>query len=218
MIELLLFVAALALIDGLASPATLGGVLYLLSRPHPLRSGLAFTAASLAVYVVVGLLLEGGLRLVAGWSVIDARLAQALAEIVVGGLLVLAGDRSRRRPASEVRPAERRWGRSFGAALLGLTVTTADLTTAAPYLAAIERINSAGLTAAGTVLAILWYDAVYILPMLLLFGTPAALRRRSAGRLPAASSVRRRVGRWLGWLMILVGAGLVLDGAVSFLR
>ena len=158
----------LAAVDSL-NPATLVAITLILlgSRQHPLAEALGFVAGAFASVFVVGLTLYFGAEAAAS-SITGALTWVRRGAFGLAGLVLLVSAfrslRTRRRSAIQL-PV---WFTPTTAAGLGVIMTAADLPNAFPYFIAIERLLTAEVGAADSVLVLLAYGVIYCLPCLLL--------------------------------------------------
>ncbi len=106
--------------------------------------------------------------------------------------------------------------RPMHALMLGLTVTAAELPTALPYLAGIGVIAEAKLNPLQVATALLVYNVVFVLPLLVLLGLYLILRQTRAAWL---AKLERLVSQWLPRLvpmfLVLLGSALLAISLAS---
>ena len=89
---------------------------------------------------------------------------------------------------------------------------------ALPYFAALDQILRADASATGAVLALLWYNAVFLLPLVLVPVLSLVLGARSQPFFDAVSRFSEVWGRRLiAAALLLLGGLLVADGLGWFL-
>ncbi|MFD3683746.1 GAP family protein [Nocardiopsis sp. NPDC058631] len=218
--EVLLPVSGLALLDTL-SPATLGISLYvLLSGARSVARPLfAFLGTVALFYFALGcaLMLGFGLLLDALGGVADSAPAGWAMALLGGGLLVYSF-------LLPNKPREQRRPTSFRtAAMIGLGLATGLLEggTAFPYFGAIGIMTTAELPAVAWLPLLAAYNAVMVLPPVLLYLGHRALGARIRPRLEHwRSRIEAGSREAMGWIVGLVGflllvSGLARTGAVA---
>jgi hypothetical protein len=89
---------------------------------------------------------------------------------------------------------------------------------ALPYFAAVDQILRADASTSGAVLALLWYNALFLLPLALVPLARLALGSRSQPFFDAVSRFFEVWGRRLiAAVLLVLGALLVVDGVGWFL-
>lgn len=168
----------LAALDSL-NPATLVAITLILlgSRQHPLAEAFGFVAGAFASVFVVGLALYVGAEAAAS-SITGALTWVRRGAFGLAGLVLLVSAlrslRTRHRSAIQL-PA---WFTPATAAGFGVIMTAADLPNAFPYFIAIERLLTAEVGIAHSVIVLLAYGVVYCLPCLLLLALGLARGQR----------------------------------------
>ena len=196
-------VVVLAVLLGGARP-------YLGSTTFLLGIGLSYLAAGLLIVLGLGPILDGLSERLTHWWKHPTTLDIVLG-IVIGAVMVIFGYRlatarqekgkQKMEMASEgISP----W-QAFG---LGAGSTLAGLWGALPYFAAIDQILKANLSILEAVLALGYYNLIFILPLAALVVIRAALGARAAGLFDA---VNRLFSVWGKRLLI---AGLIIVGLV----
>jgi hypothetical protein len=198
----------------------------LLTRPpRPLRSAIVFGAGAAVPLLVIGTIALVSVHItVSAISDEQALLASAIADIVVGALLLLvatwllwstpaAADRD---PSADALASARRgWPRTF---LRGAGVMTTDLSTLAMFAAAAKDIalGRIGLDLEAAVfLLVLGITLVTAWLPPLLFGTSQGFAQRL---LPPIGRAVDRHGRRIGEILLTaVGAYLVIRGSVALI-
>ena len=209
----------LALVDSL-NPSVIAVTIYLvLTGRDVVRRVLVYVCAVFLFYLTAGLLLVTGLTAVLRrWGdAVDSPAAYA-AQAAVGAAMLLYGalaPSTGNRPPRERRPHDLRLAALFA---LGLTVSLVEFATALPYLAAIGLIGQAGLSPAAFLPLLVLYNAVMVLPPLVLLAATSL----------AGNDLRSRLDRWRPALtrsvrttfltvLAVVGFYLLADALVFFL-
>lgn len=179
MIGTLLSLLGLALLDSL-NPSALAVTIYLLLRGTPYAAKvLTYVVAVFASYLGIGVLLMLGLGSV--WGYVDgpgAYAVQGVAGALLLGYSLLAPDKPRgerkvRAPRSVGLPA---------VFLLGGGITVVEFSTAFPYLGALAILANADLDAALWLPILAAYNAIFVLPPLLLLAAYGAFGSRLTER------------------------------------
>lgn len=217
-IDLLLALLPLALLDCL-NPVSIGGVAYLLLSPRPLARSASFIAGVFVAYFAGGVLVFIGM----GAALRDlfsqpGGPASYVALAVVGALLLAAGLWVRRSPPSGETAQKAGWGQHPTSAFLcGAVATASDLPTAFPYIIGVERMVAAGMGLVEVLGALALYNAVFVLPLLVMLGAYLRLRGGSAAFLRGCE---RRLTEWsrpaMVWAMYALGAFLLVNSALYF--
>jgi cytochrome c biogenesis protein CcdA len=212
-VRLLSLVVSIALADSL-NPSTIGPGLYLASGKRPRSSLTQFTAAVFAVNLLGGLVIALG----PGQAVLalvphPGPTARYILELIAGVVMLIGAAilwRRRGKLARHGLPSPSAGGKS--SFLLGVTIAGVELPTAFPYFAAIAAIVGSGLAAGSQVFALAVYNAVFVLPMILMIITIAV----------AGDESERFLGRardWLQahWPVLLSGLALLAGAYVTVL-
>jgi cytochrome c biogenesis protein CcdA len=213
----LLGLLALALVDSI-NPSAIVVTLYLLSRDSVPSQVVAYVAAIFVTYLTLGALMMSGveaflpsLRTMGG-----GRLGLALEGLIGLALLLYAiRARSMSTSAPQVEPS----GSTYAAlALLGVTVTAMELPTAMPYFAAIAILTSADLPIARWLPLLVLYNAIFVLPPLLLLAGHGLFGKRLDARY-AALRDRLQAGarETMLWIAGLVGGALLVSSVVELI-
>ncbi|WP_180536007.1 GAP family protein [Micrococcus luteus] len=211
MSELLVAVAGLALLDSL-NPSAITVALLLslrrLGRPRLLLRNVGAYAAGITVsMVVIGVLLMLGMPAV--FAILTASVPERtidLIQLCIGVALLLFGGllptRSRRRPPTLDRSG-------WGLFALGLAVTTVELTSALPYLAAIGMLTQAALPPLVWGPVLVAYSLITVAPVLAIGVVAAALGERIRPWAERNAQRLQDTGRGLVLTIVFV-VGLIL--------
>ena len=203
----------LALLDSF-NPSALAVTIYLVLQGRPyVAKVLTYVSAVFVSYLGIGVLLMFGLGSVWGYVSGSAAYAvQGVAGALLLGYALFAPDAPRKKkvraPLAVGLPA---------VFLLGVTITAVEFTTAFPYLGAIAVLTNAEMGVAGWLPVLVAYNAIFVLPPLLLLAIYGAFGAR----------MRERFGRWrdrfeggsrgtLLWMLGIVGFLLLADSLASF--
>jgi hypothetical protein len=103
-------------------------------------------------------------------------------------------------------------------ALLGVTVTIMELPTAVPYLGAIALLTTADLPMARWLPLLVLYNAIFVLPpVLLLVGHIVFGRRLDAWYADLRERLQAGARETLLWIFGLVGGGLLVTSVVEYI-
>lgn len=217
MIALLVILTPIALINSVAMlPSSIAGVAAALGARKPILTASGFIAGRFVPHFTFGLLLTFGLD--AAFNRLEvwtrdawqdpATLVVAL-QLIIGTAMVVFGYRLSR--VSGYRPdgAPSKPMTPVGAFSVSAGLTIVGLPGALLYFAAIDQILKADLTAPGIVKAVLYYNVIYLLPLMLIVVSRGLL---GTGVNPIFSAVARFLQRRGKQLMFfgLLGLGVVL--------
>ena len=118
--------------------------------------------------------------------------------------------RRRRKLARHELPSPSAGGKS--SFLLGVTIAGVELPTAFPYLAAIAAIVGSGLAAGSQILALVVYNLVFVLPLILMVVTITVAGDRAQPILEKGRDVLQR-----HWPALLAGLALLAGMYVTVL-
>ena len=207
----------IALVDSL-NPSALVVTTLLLAGADPYRRALAYIAGIASTYYLVGVAVALGASDLLT-AVVDAFKRPAVGfgiEAVLGLVLIAFAGRKPRPEASA--PTVR--GTSLAAAFLtGVTVTAIESTTALPYIGALTALVRADVPLGQTMIALLAYNFVFVLPPLLLVGLHATRPGKAAA---AVTRVRRGLARLntrpIRALVAVLGLLMLADALYFFVR
>jgi len=220
----------IALLDSASIlPLCLVFLVVLLAGPRPVLGSMAHIAGVLAANVVCGLVLLFGLESVFDeinayavrlWN--DPNTEELVLQILLGLLACGFGLRMARGMArgAKAREAESEPDRLSPARafVAGAGLVVVGLPGALPYFAAIDLILRADLGLPHQVSALIFYNVIFVLPLIAMVGLRLALGARSLGLLGA---VKRTFDEWSGRLigaaLFVLGAVLIVDGIGWFL-
>lgn len=215
---LIVAIVVIAALDSL-NPSLFLGQFYLMTTPNPVRRMGAYIAGLLTVNFVGGVLFLAGFtaflaQLLARLStdfVYATLLAIGVGLVIFGLWLRVTGERP---TGSNLIPSATTPGLlpTFG---LGALIMLNELTTALPYVAAIERISAAGLPWASSIVLLLLYNLVFSLPLLLFLVLFIRLRVRFTAQIERISNGVHvwtlrifKYGALVAGIALIAGAGL----------
>jgi cytochrome c biogenesis protein CcdA len=224
-LALLLSLAALALVDSTSIGTLIIPVFLMLSADRAVPRRVLIYLLTVAVfYFAVGVLLMFGLMPLLA-SVGDGPVLRWV-ELAAGvGLFALSFRFDPKRVAARGAKDRSTWARdkaakvggsSWGMVLLGVTAAGIEVATMLPYLAAVGLMVGAGLSAAVWIPTLTAYNALMVLPALVLLAARSVARHRM-------DKVLNRVGAWmsrhaasaLSWTLGIIGFLLARDAALS---
>lgn len=205
MLRLLGLVISIGLADSM-NPSTIAPGLYLATTRHARGALMQFTAGVFAVNFVGGAIIALG----PGQAVLalvpsPSDTARHILEVLAGAVMLAAAVmlwKKRAGLSQRQLPSPSAQGKS--SALLGATITAIELPTAFPYFAAIAAIVGSGLDAGRQTIALVIYNACFVLPLILMIATMTVARERSTQILERAKELLQR-----HWPALLAGLALV---------
>ena len=216
MSALLALLTPIALINSIATlPAGIAGIVASLSAPKPYLTASAFIAGKFVPIFTFGLLITIGLDVAFDQIGIWAReiwhdphTSIVVLQLVIGGVMVLFGYKLSR--ASQDRPDRETSGRMtpIGAFSVAAGAAVVGLPAALFYFAAIDQILRADLTVPGIVRAVLYYNIIYLSPLVLIVLTRRLVGSRAD---PLFQALAGFFGRWGSLLHLLGKARNFLD-------
>ena len=217
-IHLLLVLFPIALIDSI-SPVRIGAMVTILCADRPVRRAQAFIVGIFVGYFLLGLAFAFfGQRLLEIDLILDPTRVNFVIGLVIGVVLLIIGGRGLRARSVEgeveVDPSKS----AGGALVTALVITVATAPSAVPLLAGINQILKSQISVSLAYLALVFYCAVYLTPLVVLLVLRVVLGER-------AETVMKKLGagaeRWMGRLMaalfILLGSANVVDALGYFL-
>ena len=189
---MLLGLLALALVDSI-NPSAIVVTLYLLSRGRVPAQVVVYVAAIFLTYLTLGMMMMSG---------IDALLPSLRTTSAAGsgsscrassGSPCCSTRSGRQRQPGRRRASSLARARIAALALLGVTVTAMELPTAVPYFGAIALLTTADLPMAQWLPLLVLYNAIFVLPPVLLLAGPRRFREA------AGCALRRPQGAITGW-------------------
>jgi cytochrome c biogenesis protein CcdA len=228
MTELLLVLVPIALVDSTSMlPIGIPVMLAMLAAPRGVAACAAFLLGIFTVYLPCGIVIALGLGAV--FERLGAWLAEAWArtpgttdlalQIVVGlALLAFGWKLANARQKRGQQAAERTGLGPVQAFTLGAGLMLVGMPGALPYFAAVDQILRADASTSGAVLALLWYNALFLLPLALVPVLRVVLGARSQPFFDAVSRFAEVWGRRLiAAVLLVLGGLLVVDGVGWFL-
>lgn len=221
MTALVLLLTSIALLDSTSIvPLCIAPLVALLSSDRPLIGASSFLFGIFIVYLAFGILVLLGLGAI--FAEIDAWVGSLWREpetieiwlqITIGFVLLFFGYRM-----ANARESRGERGASLVMSpiqgfTLGAGLTLVGLPGAVPFFAAADQILRADLSIAGGIAALLYYNVVFLFPLLTIVLVRVFFRKQSES---VFSAIRRFFDIWgrclIIALLVLLGAVLTIDG------
>jgi cytochrome c biogenesis protein CcdA len=207
---------ALALVDSI-NPSAIVVTLYLLSRGRVPAQVVVYVAAIFLTYLTLGAMMMSGLdALLPSLRTTSESRVGFIVQGVIGLAMLLYAIRAptTARSAPRVEPGASTYA---ALALLGVTVTTMELPTAVPYMGAIALLTTADLPMARWLPLLVLYNAIFILPpVLLLVGHIVFGKRLDARYADIRELIQAGARETMLWIFALVGGGLFVTSVVEY--
>jgi cytochrome c biogenesis protein CcdA len=208
---------ALALVDSI-NPSAIVVTLYLLTRERVLSQVGVYVAAIFLTYLTLGAMMMVGIdALLPSLRTAGGGRVGLIVQGLIGLAMVVYASRS---PAAVTPspPVEPRATTYAALALLGVTVTTIELSTAVPYFGALALLTSAELPVARWLPLLVLYNVIFVLPpVLLLVGHIAFGSRLDARYADLRERLQAGARETMLWIMGLVGSGLLIWSVVEYI-
>jgi len=212
----LLGLLALALVDSI-NPSAIVVTLYLLSRERVTAQIVVYIAAIFVTYLTLGMMMMSGIdALLPSLRTIGGGKLEFIVQGLIGLAMLLYAIRAptTAKSAPRVEPAASTYA---ALVLLGVTVTTLELPTAVPYFGAIALLTTADLPMAQWLPLLVLYNAIFVLPPVVLLAGHVVL----GGRLNARyADLRERLQagarETMLWIFGLVGSALLVTSVVEY--
>jgi cytochrome c biogenesis protein CcdA len=225
-ISLLLVIAPIALVDSTSiTPLCIVPLIMLLSKEQPIFRASAFLFGIFTAYLVGSLLVLFGLQQVFAQinEVVSEKLKNPdtlflVVQIAIGACMLAFGTRMAnarerkqdRRPTESVSAAQAFTG--------GAVLTIVGLPGALPLFAAIDQILRADPPLHNKIVAMFFYNAVFVLPLFSAVLLRIVLGERSVPMLNRINDIVTRAGRRvLIVALVIAGVVLILDGIGWFM-
>jgi cytochrome c biogenesis protein CcdA len=213
----MLILIPIALVDSI-SPVRFGLLVALLGRERPFASAGTFIVGVFSGYFVLGFLISLGLDRFIDWLLpenpdpLDFGLSA-----LVGLILLLLGLRNLTSPNLEKPAQEPESDSLWGIFVMSWAITFATAPAAVPYLAGIDQILRADVSDFQAVLALVFYCAVYVTPLLGLLLLRTVLGKSGIQLLRKINDlIDRFMPRLMAVLFALLGVVLLVDAGGYF--
>ena len=208
---------ALAVVDSI-NPSAIVVTLYLLSGGRGPAQIAVYVAAIFLTYLTLGVMMMSGIGAVLPslGTIGSSRLGIIVQGLV--GLAMLVYAIRAPRTAKWAPPVEPRSSSYAALALVGVTVTTMELPTAVPYFGAIALLTSADLPMAQWLPLLVLYNAIFVLPpVLLVMGHVVFGKRLDARYADIRERLQAGARDTMLWIVGLVGGGLLFSSVVEYI-
>ena len=226
MVELLLILTPIGLLDSISMiPICIVILVVLLAGPQPLLRSSALIVGIYATYIACGILILLGLQSVFDeisaytlrlWK--NPETEELILQVLIGVVLSAFGLRiATARKRRTVKPVASDMT-IVQALLAGAGLTIVGLPGAVPYFAAIDLILRADVTVFQRMLALGYYNFVFVMPLAAIVALRLILGEHSTGILDAVKQFFDSWGqRLIVALLLILGVVLVVDGIGWFL-
>ena len=225
MTELLFVLAPIALVDSTSMlPLGIPVMVAMLGARGGERSCTAFLAGIFSVYLPFGIVLAVGLDAVLEriqddvqrWASTPPGALSLGIQLVIGLALLafgwkLAAARVKRKERAPEKPLPPAAAFSLGAGLM-----LVGMPGAVPYFAAVDQVLRADVSVTGAVLAMLFYNAVFLLPLAAVPVLRILLRERSQPIFDAVDRFLEVWGQRVVTVILLVLGGVLVADAVGW--
>jgi cytochrome c biogenesis protein CcdA len=213
----LLGLFALALVDSI-NPSAIVVTIYLLSGGRVPAQVVVYVAAIFLTYLTLGVMMMSGIdALLPSLEAMGSGRLGLIVQGLIGLAMLLYAIRAptTAKTAPRVEPS----ASSYAAlALLGVTVTTMELPTAVPYFGAIALLTTADLPMARWLPLLVLYNAIFVLPpVLLLVGHIVFGGRLDARYADLRERLQAGARETMLWIFGLVGGGLLVSSVVEYI-
>ena len=213
---MLLGLLALALVDSI-NPSAIVVTLYLLSGGRMPAQIVVYVAAIFVTYLTFGVMMMAGIdALLPSLGIIASGRVGLIVQGLIGLTMLVYAIRAP--TAAKSAPRTEPSSSSYAAlAVLGVTVTTMELPTALPYFGAIALLTAADLPMAQWLPLLVLYNAIFVLPpVVLLAGHTAFGTRLDARYTNLRERLQAGARETMLWIFGLVGGGLLVSSVVEY--
>ena len=214
---MLIGLLALALVDSI-NPSAIVVTLYLLSGGRVAAQIVVYVAAIFLTYLTLGVMMMSGIdALLPSLETVGSGRLGLIVQGLIGLALLLYAIRApaTAKAAPRVEPSANSY---VALALLGVTVTTMELPTAVPYFGAIALLTTADLPIARWLPLLVLYNAIFVLPpVLLLVGHIIFGGRLDARYADLREQLQAGARETMLWIFGLVGGGLLVSSVVEYI-
>ena len=210
--DLLIVLAPIALIDSL-SPVRFGALITVLGGRKWLRGGVSFVIGAFVAYLLLGLGITLGADRLLTWLLpAHPKPLDFALSAVIGSALLLVGLLNLRVPNVERGSREPRSEGGLAQFWLAAAITVVTAPAALPYLAAVDRILTAGVNDLQILTALVYYCLLYVAPLVVLVALRVLLGKRASRVLAVINDyVARWIPRLMAVLFLLLGIVLLVD-------
>ena len=223
---IIIILAPISLLDSISIiPLSFLPIIILLSGKRPILGSVAFLAGIFTTYLIFGILIAFGLSSM--FDQINAYVTQIwkhpdtldlILQIIIGVILLIFGFR---RPLIRENTGDSGVSESitpFKAFIIAAGLIIIGMPVALPYLAAIDQLLRADLTLFEMVLALLYYNVLFILPLAALVFIRVFFPHQSERIFEFIKDMIAKWGRRvIMTLLVILGLVMVVDGIGWFL-
>jgi threonine/homoserine/homoserine lactone efflux protein len=215
MIELLLELVPMLFIDVL-NPVLFALMVVAVGTSRPFANSTALVAGHTLAYFISGIVIALGLNQITD-RLANPQRVDFVVELMIGLLLMWAAFSSRDGKASEQKNPEREltpvYCLSYGAVINFIGVPFA-----LPYFAAVDQLLKANLSTQSSLLVLVFYNAAYALPFMLVPIMVAVMGDTSKPILERINKLLvNLVDKFMPVLLFLLGAALTIDALMFFI-
>lgn len=221
MTDLLVVLTPIGLLDSTSIiPLCIVLLVVLLAGPNPIVRSCALILGIFVAYLAFGLLVLLGLQTIIDqidayidrlWT--NPNLEELILQIIIGLVLCVVAWRMTAKDKKSVDKPAPSSMTAVQAFVSGAVLTIVGLPGAVPYFAAIELTMRAALTTAEEIMAIVFYNVVFVLPIAAIVVLRVILGHRSQRLL---DGIKRFFDSWgqrvIVALLVILGVILILDG------
>ena len=223
---IILILTSISLVDSIELiPLSFLPFIVLLSGRRPIIGSGAFLAGIFATYLIFGILIAFGLSslfdkinayLIRMWKHPDT--PDLILQIVIGGILLVYAFRRRRARQSNRDSTVLESITPPRAFIIAAGLILISIPGALPYLAAIDQLLRADLTEFEIVLALLYYNVIFILPLVVLIFIRMFFPNESERIFYLLKDLIQKWGRRIIIVLsIILGIVIIIDGVGWFL-
>jgi cytochrome c biogenesis protein CcdA len=214
--QLLIFITAIAILDSL-NPTAISMQVVLLSTRNPIPRTLTFILGVFLTYWVGGLAIALGIGRIISDFLSRFRwddFADVLypVQFILGIILLIVAYRMKTTPYEPKNLDRHKSLTPLSTLGIGIIATASDLPTALPYLAAIERILKAQVDLSMLMGLLVFYNLIFILPLLLLLGIYIHLKSKAMKLMEKINRQFCRIApKLIKGLLIVIGIFLIAE-------
>jgi cytochrome c biogenesis protein CcdA len=214
MFGLLSYLGVIALADSINPTATILQI-YLLSTPNPVKRSATFILGVFVAYFIAGCLLALGFTKLIESIINYIGSYIYILQFLIGAAMI--GFALRMNPASPEKSIDKpKVTKPISTFILGLSVTFLEAPTALPYIIAIERIVQSKLSPIEVIFTLIFYNFIFVFPLLGLLLIYLFYRERSARLiLKIGYQITKYSPKVFQILLLLIGIWLIIDSSLT---
>lgn len=218
MLNILFLILPLAIVDSL-NPFTVAIHVFLLTTKNPLPKAIFHIIGIYLMYLIGGVLIFLGLDLVIRefLSIPNIQLIRYIVGFLLGIGIIFFGYKKYKAGFHETNISKNIPINPIYCLFLGFFSTIGDIPTAFPFFIALGIVKNMGFNTldANTIIALLFYVFIYVLPLIILTSL-LAFRQSSSLLWKIGSYIDRWSHKLIIWTSILIGALLLIDSIFFF--